>query len=331
MTLASPHWLLLLVPAAVAWYLARPGGAWLRWLRAVGYALIVLAMCEPRVVLPDRAGTVVVLADRSASMPADAAARQLEMIDLVQQAMSPDDRLAVVTFGERVAVEQQPAVGGVERFEQQVGPDASDLAGALRRGLSLVPADGSGRVLLLSDGRYTGPPARRRGGPRRRPQRPHRLPRPQPTGRGRPRRRPGRRPRIGPAGRGVHAHRLGLRHLASRRGCRAVAGQHPPRRGPARPARGPHPPDLPRPRRRAGRAGLPPPAHPRRGRPYPRERRGPLHRRGRGRQARARRHRRTGAGPGQPPPRRGPHRPGPLARRGRRLAHVVGQLCRGGP
>ena len=158
MTLASPHWLLLLVPAAVAWYLARPGGVWLRWLRATAYALIVLAMCEPRVVLPDRAGTVVVLADRSASMPADAAARQLEMIDLVQQAMSPDDRLAVVTFGERVAVEQQPAVGGVERFEQQVGPDASDLAGALRRGLSLVPADGSGRVLLLSDGRYTGPP-----------------------------------------------------------------------------------------------------------------------------------------------------------------------------
>ena len=156
MTLASPHWLLLLVPAAVAWWLARPGSVWLAWLRGIAYGLIVLAMCEPRIVLPERAGTVVVLADRSASMPADAAARQLEMIGLVQQAMSPDDRLAVVSFGEKVAVEQEPAVDAVERFEQAVGGDASDLAGALRRALALIPADGGGRVLVLGDGRYTG-------------------------------------------------------------------------------------------------------------------------------------------------------------------------------
>ena len=158
LTLAAPHWLLLLVPAAVAWWLARPGGLWLRAMRAVVYGLVVLAMCEPRLVLPQRAGTVVVLADRSASMPGDAAARQLEMIDLIHRAMSPDDRLAVVSFGEGVAVEQEPAVKGVEAFTQDVGGDASDLGGALRRGLSLIPADGAGRVLVLSDGRYTGPP-----------------------------------------------------------------------------------------------------------------------------------------------------------------------------
>ena len=158
LTLAAPHWLLLLVPAALAWWLARPGGLWLSAMRAVVYGLVVLAMCEPRLVLPQRAGTVVVLADRSASMPGDAGARQLEMIDLIHRAMSPDDRLAVVSFGEGVAVEQEPAVKGVEAFTQDVGGDASDLGGALRRGLSLIPADGAGRILVLSDGRYTGPP-----------------------------------------------------------------------------------------------------------------------------------------------------------------------------
>ncbi len=50
LTLAAPHWLLLLVPAAVAWWLARPGGLWLRAMRAVVYGLVVLAMCEPRLV-----------------------------------------------------------------------------------------------------------------------------------------------------------------------------------------------------------------------------------------------------------------------------------------
>lgn len=156
MMLAGAHWLLLAAPLALLWWWLRPGGWWLRGLQAVTYALVVLAMCEPRLMLPERAGTVVVVADRSASMPADAAARQLEMIGLLHAAMSPEDRLAVVAFGERVALEQQPAVETVEGFSQAVGGDASDLSAALRRALALIPGDGAGRVLVLSDGRYTG-------------------------------------------------------------------------------------------------------------------------------------------------------------------------------
>ena len=156
MTLAAAHWLLLAVPLALLWWWLRPGGWWLRGLRATTYTLVVLAMCEPRLMLPERAGTVVVVADRSASMPADAAARQLEMINLLHGGMSSEDRLAVISFGERVALEQQPAVETVDTFTQAVGADASDLSAALRRALALIPGDGAGRVLLLSDGRYTG-------------------------------------------------------------------------------------------------------------------------------------------------------------------------------
>ncbi|MBB6428833.1 VWA domain-containing protein [Algisphaera agarilytica] len=156
MILAEPHWLLLVVPLGLAWWLLRPGGWWLRGLRVLIYGLIVLAMCEPRLVLPERAGTVVVVADRSASMPGNAADQQLEAIALLHAAMSPEDRLAVVGFGEAVALEQEPAVERVEGFEQAVGGDASDLSGALRRALALIPGDGAGRVLVLSDGRFTG-------------------------------------------------------------------------------------------------------------------------------------------------------------------------------
>lgn len=156
MMLAEPHWLLLAVPLGLAWWLLRPGGWWLRGLRLLMYGLIVVAMCEPRLVLPERAGTVVVVADRSASMPGNAADQQLEAITLLHAAMSPEDRLAVVTFGETAALEQEPAVERLGSFEQAVGGDASDLSGALRRGLALIPGDGAGRVLVLSDGRFTG-------------------------------------------------------------------------------------------------------------------------------------------------------------------------------
>lgn len=156
MMLAHAHWLLLLLPLGLLWWWMRPSGWWLRGLRACLYGLIVLAMCEPRLVLPERAGTVVVVVDRSASMPGDAGARQLEMVELLHKAMSPDDRLAVVSFGERVAMEQEPSVQALPQFAQSVGGDASDLSGALRRALALIPEDGAGRVLVLSDGRFTG-------------------------------------------------------------------------------------------------------------------------------------------------------------------------------
>lgn len=156
MMLASPHWLLLAVPLTLLWWWLRPSARWLRGLRACLYVLIVLAMCEPRLVLPHRAGTVVVVVDRSASMPGDAEARQLEVIKLLHASMSPDDRLAVVSFGERVTMEQDPSVESLARFAQAVGGDASDLSGALRRSLAMIPDDGAGRLLVLSDGMYTG-------------------------------------------------------------------------------------------------------------------------------------------------------------------------------
>jgi Mg-chelatase subunit ChlD len=156
MILAAPHWLLFAVPLVLLWWWRRPGSHWVAGLRLALFLIILLAMSEPRLVLPERAGTVVVLADRSASMPADAAARQLEAIGLMHDAMSPDDRLAVVAFGQGAALEQEPAVQALETFSQEVGGDASDLAAGLRRALALLPAEAAGRIVVLSDGRATG-------------------------------------------------------------------------------------------------------------------------------------------------------------------------------
>jgi Mg-chelatase subunit ChlD len=156
LTLLQPQWLLLVLPLAVLWWWLRATSRWLGFLRLSTYALIVFAMCDPQLIRPRRAGTVVVIADRSDSMPTDAGQRQAEMVKLLHKAMSPRDRLAVVSFGERAALEHGPGVEPFDGFEQVVGRGASDLSAALRRAVSLVPEDGAGRVLVLSDGRYTG-------------------------------------------------------------------------------------------------------------------------------------------------------------------------------
>jgi uncharacterized membrane protein len=155
-TLAQPIWLLLLFPLMVAVWLWPAPTRLLQIVRIVVLGLIVLAMCAPLLRLPSRAGTVVVVADRSLSMPANATAQELETIDLVQKQMTGRDRLAVVSFGYDSAIDRAPDVGKFAEFVNEVAPDGSNLGEALEKTLTLFPEDAPGRILLLSDGKWTG-------------------------------------------------------------------------------------------------------------------------------------------------------------------------------
>jgi len=155
-TFFQPVWLLLLVPLGVALLVWRLPGRSLRLFRAVVFLLAVFALAQVAIRLPDRAGTVIVVADRSESMPRQAAASEKEVIDLLHKAMGPHDQLGVVSFGRQAVVEQSPQRANFGGFTAQVGPEHSDLNSALESALSLIPSDGSGRILVLSDGRWTG-------------------------------------------------------------------------------------------------------------------------------------------------------------------------------
>ncbi|MBM4048800.1 MAG: VWA domain-containing protein, partial [Planctomycetes bacterium] len=156
MALYQPAWLLFLIPLAAAWLLWPLPTRVLRALRAATFVLLVLALCQPVLRLPDRSGAVVVIADRSESMPPQSFTAQKEIIDLVQSTMRPRDRLAVVAFAKKAAVEHPPQTGKFAGFLSDVGKDQSHLASALETALALVPEEGVGRVLVLSDGRHTG-------------------------------------------------------------------------------------------------------------------------------------------------------------------------------
>ena len=154
-TLFQPVWLLLLVPLAAAWFLWPLPNRGLCVLRAGIFVLVVLALAQFAIRLPDRAGTVVVVADRSESMPKNADASEKEIIDLLHKSMGPRDQLGVVAFGREAIVEQSPQRGEFGGFAAQVGGDHSSLNDALESALALIPPDGGGRILVLSDGKWT--------------------------------------------------------------------------------------------------------------------------------------------------------------------------------
>ncbi len=154
--LLHPIWLFLAIPLALSLWLWRMPSRLLLILRALTLILLLLALCGTVLRLPSQAGTIVVVADRSQSMPPGSETAQKEAIDLLQKAMGPDDRLAVVAFGRTAAVEQPPATGQFAGFVHEVGDDASNLADALETALALVPRDAPGKVFVLSDGRWSG-------------------------------------------------------------------------------------------------------------------------------------------------------------------------------
>ena len=153
--LFQPVWLLLLVPLAAAWFIWPLPNRGLQIVRAIVFMLAVLALAQLALRLPDRAGTVIVVADRSDSMPKNADASEKEIIDLLHQSMGPRDQLGVVSFGRQAVVEQSPQRGEFGGFTAEVGADHSSLNAALESALSLIPPDGGGRILVLSDGKWT--------------------------------------------------------------------------------------------------------------------------------------------------------------------------------
>ena len=156
MTFLYPIWLLLAIPLAAALWIWPLPARTLLALRIVLLLLVLLSLAGLAIYLPARAGTVVVVADRSRSMPHDSEMLHKEAIHILQAAMSADERLAVVAFGRTAGVERAPQKGPFTGFVHAVGGDASNLNDALEEALALIPRDAPGKILVLSDGRWTG-------------------------------------------------------------------------------------------------------------------------------------------------------------------------------
>jgi len=125
--------------------------------RTVIVVLACLLLAYPSFVVSSKQVDIFVLLDRSKSIPAEGIKRQADYLDLVNDNLEEQDRVAVVSFNERAYVEQAPsAAPAVKEFANPFSTDGSDLSDGLATALSMVSDSRQSRILLLSDGEYTG-------------------------------------------------------------------------------------------------------------------------------------------------------------------------------
>lgn len=154
---AYPELLLLGVPL---WYCyARWGRAKgvTGWIRLLVAGLLLLALSGPSIRSAGEGVDVVVVVDRSISMPPGSGPRHTELIAALEEARGTGDRLGIVTFGVQSHVERPLSNSArLQQFVQVVEPDGSDLSQAVASALSLTDVNRPTRLLLLTDGENNG-------------------------------------------------------------------------------------------------------------------------------------------------------------------------------
>lgn len=154
MGFAQPQFLLLVLPAALAWWAFRGPTRAGALVRALVLALLVAAAAGPYAKLGTPGRDLVVLFDRSRSMPASSEAKLAETLELARRASANGDRIALVTFGAQAALERAPSedLRWDGAFARALDRDGSDLGAAIELGLALISNERFGALLLISDG-----------------------------------------------------------------------------------------------------------------------------------------------------------------------------------
>lgn len=120
--------------------------------RAAGAALLVVAAAGPHLERAVPTHSVLFLVDRSDSVGAEARIDQEAFLAAALNAGSPPARAGIAVFGNGLRLDR--AVGPARPFDgirTEIDGSATDLAGALIAAESLLPSEGSRRVVVLTD------------------------------------------------------------------------------------------------------------------------------------------------------------------------------------
>lgn len=157
MSFVHPELGLLVVPTLWLWWRFRDRQ---RATQAVRLALVLVCvalLAGPHLVRRAPGRDLVVVVDRSRSMPGGTDAQAVELVRLAEEARGDGDRVGLVTFGARPRIERLPSASArLDGFELDVDADASDLGAALETALNVLGPDRPGRILVVSDGESNG-------------------------------------------------------------------------------------------------------------------------------------------------------------------------------
>ena len=94
----EPHWLMLILPLLWLVFKYRPDSSKVLYLRVILVILLCVALAGPMIKLEGREGVVMVVADRSASMPYDNERRINETVSLLREKMPTNGQLGLISF-----------------------------------------------------------------------------------------------------------------------------------------------------------------------------------------------------------------------------------------
>lgn len=128
-----------------------------RWLailiRCAVVALMVMALAGARTVKTSEELTTLFVVDRSSSIPRELQDKMLGYLRSVGESAGPRDRMGIVAFDGKSAVELLPTGRfNFDKISEPVDPDHTDLAGAMRMAMALFPPDTARRIVVVSDG-----------------------------------------------------------------------------------------------------------------------------------------------------------------------------------
>ncbi len=152
-----PQFLLLAIPIAYALWRTRSLVRVTNVLRGLAALALVLALAEPHLSLVASGRDLIVVVDRSLSMPGASDKDALELIRLAEENCGEGDRVGIVSFAGTPQLERLPTSSGAfSGFLDLPDRDASDIYEALDTAVNLIQEGRAGSVLLLSDGETSG-------------------------------------------------------------------------------------------------------------------------------------------------------------------------------
>jgi Mg-chelatase subunit ChlD len=171
--LAIPAWIAFLhyrnyeTPWWLHLWLAVPiGMALIPWFKHAGMtgairlaivSLLLVGLTGPEWNLGGKGIDVIIVADRSRSLPANYHSEILEVIRNIESNRGTHDRVALVGFGVEPEVEHHLDSATItEQFQKVIPIDGSDLNAAIQQALGEVDENRPARIIVLTDGEANG-------------------------------------------------------------------------------------------------------------------------------------------------------------------------------
>ncbi len=149
-------WLFLLaIPLLWALWVYTPHSTIVKSLRLGIATVLILGLVNPSCTVPTIQQNIVVVVDRSDSMPSKVDAVATETIQELETSLGPSDNLAVLSVAQSASLDKplnQTSFQGFNALEQTA---QSNLESGLQKALQLLKNKPHGKIVLLSDGANT--------------------------------------------------------------------------------------------------------------------------------------------------------------------------------